>query len=121
MAQKNITQTDLANPLGKTTGGAVSHYFTGRAQPTIIQLEAMAKYLGVSISWLMSDTSTKVVVDEELLEYCIVLIEDAKEEKKVNLSAKQTARLSIYLYNMASEKSTEVDDINVGDLLTVFS
>jgi transcriptional regulator with XRE-family HTH domain len=51
-----ITQKDLIKVMGKTTRGAVGHYFTGRSRPTLDQLEDLAKYLGVSLSWLVSAT-----------------------------------------------------------------
>ena len=45
MRDRGITQKDIASAMGKSTRGAVVHYFTGRSQPTLNQLKSLAKYL----------------------------------------------------------------------------
>ena len=69
-----ITQKDLIKVMGKTTRGAVGHYFTGRSRPTLDQLEDLAKYLGVSLSWLVSDNGDNAAVDDETLQMCLELV-----------------------------------------------
>ena len=44
MRNKGITQKEISVVMGKSTRGAVGHYFTGRSQPTIIQLKSLANY-----------------------------------------------------------------------------
>ena len=53
MREQGITQKDIASAMGKSTRGAVGHYFTGRSQPTINQLKSLAKYLGVTLAELV--------------------------------------------------------------------
>ncbi|SVE00669.1 uncharacterized protein METZ01_LOCUS453523, partial [marine metagenome] len=53
MRNKGITQKDISAVMGKSTRGAVGHYFTGRSQPTIIQLKSLAKYLDIPLAELV--------------------------------------------------------------------
>jgi len=61
MREKKLTQSDLAPVMGKKSRGAVGHYFTGRSKPTFDQLESLAKYLGVSLSWLVSEQENETI------------------------------------------------------------
>ena len=63
MREKKLTQSDLAPVMGKKSRGAVGHYFTGRSKPTFDQLESLAKYLGVSLSWLVSEQENEMTFD----------------------------------------------------------
>ena len=53
MRDRGITQKDIASAMGKSTRGAVGHYFTGRSQPTLNQLKSLAKYLGITLAELV--------------------------------------------------------------------
>jgi len=53
MRNKGITQKEVSAVMGKSTRGAVGHYFTGRSQPTIIQLKSLAKYLDITLAELV--------------------------------------------------------------------
>ena len=53
MRNKGITQKEISVVMGKSTRGAVGHYFTGRSQPTIIQLKSLAKYLDITLAELV--------------------------------------------------------------------
>ena len=53
MRDKGITQKDIASAMGKSTRGAVGHYFTGRSKPTLNQLKSLAKYLDISLAELV--------------------------------------------------------------------
>ncbi len=53
MRNQGITQKDIASAMGKSTRGAVGHYFTGRSQPTVKQLKSLAKYLGITLAELV--------------------------------------------------------------------
>ena len=53
MRNKGITQKDISAVMCKSTRGAVGHYFTGRSQPTIIQLKSLAEYLDISLAELV--------------------------------------------------------------------
>ena len=100
MKDKNLTQKDVASSMGKTTGGAVGHYFTGRSKPTLDQVKGLAKALGVSFSKLVEGHD---VVDEELLDECLQLVEQAELETNINLSAKQSAKMVTYLYKLSKD------------------
>jgi len=98
MKDQNLTQKDVASSMGKTTGGAVGHYFTGRSTPNIKQMVGLAQRLGVSFSKLVEGHD---VVDEELLDYCLQLVEQAELDVDLNLSAKQSAKMVTYLYKLS--------------------
>lgn len=100
MKDKGLTQKDVASSMGKTTGGAVGHYFTGRSQPTVNQVKNLAKKLGVSFSKLVEGHDT---VDEEQLEMCLQFIEAAELESDLTLSEKQKAKMVTYLYKLSKE------------------
>jgi len=53
MRDRGITQKDIASAMGKSTRGAVGHYFTGRSQPTLNQLKSLAKYLDITLAELV--------------------------------------------------------------------
>ena len=53
MKKKKISQKDIAPAMGVKTRGAVSHYFTGRSNPTTHQLNGLANCLGVSLNHLL--------------------------------------------------------------------
>jgi transcriptional regulator with XRE-family HTH domain len=55
MKDKNITQSDLCSVFGVTTRGAVGHYLRGRRQPTLDQMLALSKYLGLTLSELVGE------------------------------------------------------------------
>jgi len=100
MKDQSLTQKDVADSMGKTTGGAVGHYFTGRSTPNIKQMVGLAKRLGVSFSKLVEGHDT---VDEEMLDICIQLVEQAEHETGLNLSPKQSAKMVTYLYKLSKD------------------
>jgi transcriptional regulator with XRE-family HTH domain len=117
MKDQNLTQKDVADSMGKTTGGAVGHYFTGRSTPNIKQMVGLAKRLGVSFSKLVEGHD---VVDEELLDYCLQLVEQAEADVDLNLSAKQSARMVTYLYKL-SQDGHKITTKNALELIKLYS
>jgi len=117
MKEQNLTQKDVADSMGKTTGGAVGHYFTGRSTPNIKQMVGLAKRLGVSFSKLVEGHD---VVDEELLDYCLQLVEQAEADVDLNLSAKQSARMVTYLYKL-SQDGHKITTKNALELIKLYS
>jgi transcriptional regulator with XRE-family HTH domain len=95
MLDQGITQDDLIPvlaPLSKNktiTRGAIGHYFTGRSEPSVGQIEVIANYLGVSLAYLFSG---KEQANTELLEKSIKLVQKHK------LDPNQQARLIAYIY-----------------------
>ena len=103
MKRKNLTQDDIAPSMGKSTRGAISHYFTGRSKPTLEQLENLAKFLGVSLSWLVADGKDSAVVDDDTLELCLELVAEAEVLAKEILTPVQMAKMTAYLYRVAKD------------------
>ncbi len=118
MAEKSLTQTDIAPSMGKNTRGAIGHYFTGRSKPTLDQLEGLAKFLGVSLSWLVSDHGENTAVDDDTLEECLKLVEEAEEEAGIELSPKQAAKMTTYLYRAAKD-GQEINNKRAAELITL--
>ena len=118
MAEKNLTQNDIAPSMGKNTRGAIGHYFTGRSKPTLDQLEGLAKFLGVSLSWLVSDHGENTAVDDETLEECLALVEEAEADANLILSPRQAARMTTYLYRAAKD-GQEINQQRAAELITL--
>ena len=55
MKVRGLRYDDIRDAMGVTTRGAVGHYFTGNREPSIEQLAALAKLLGVSTSHLIGE------------------------------------------------------------------
>jgi SOS-response transcriptional repressor LexA len=52
MGDEALSQADLA-PVFGVSRAAVSHYLSGRTEPSIEQISAVAKYIGVSLDYLI--------------------------------------------------------------------
>ena len=117
MKDQNLTQKDVAESMGRKTGGAVGHYFTGRSTPTLKQMFGLAKRLGVSFSKLVEGHD---VVDEELLDYCLQLVVQAEADVDLNLSAKQSAKMVTYLYKL-SQDGQKITTKNALELIKLYS
>lgn len=59
MRERKVTQEDLKEPLGVGTRGAVGHYLSGRREPSLEQLEALAAYLKTDLGWMISGEGSK--------------------------------------------------------------
>ena len=116
MKRKNLTQQDIAPSMGKTTRGAIGHYFTGRSKPTLNQLEGLAKYLGVSLSWLVAESNDIAVVDDDTLELCLQLVEEAQAVAKEDLTPAQMAKMTAYLYRV-SKDGKEINQTSAIELM----
>lgn len=117
MRKQKLTQEDVAKAMGKTTRGAVGHYFTGRSTPNIKQVIKLAEYLKVSFAWLVAGDET---VDEELLEICLQLVEEAELQAKLTLTEKQKAKSVTYLYKLSKE-GQQVTNKNALELIKLYS
>lgn len=116
MKRKNLTQQDIAPSMGKTTRGAIGHYFTGRSKPTLEQLENLAKFLGVSLSWLVAESNDIAVVDDDTLELCLQLVEEAQAVAKEDLTPAQMAKMTAYLYRV-SKDGKEINQTSAIELM----
>ena len=116
MKSKNLTQQDIAPSMGKSTRGAIGHYFTGRSKPTLEQLENLAKFLGVSLSWLVAESNDIAVVDDDTLELCLQLVEEAQAVAKEDLTPAQMAKMTAYLYRV-SKDGKEINQTSAIELM----
>ena len=117
MRKQKLTQEDVAKAMGKTTRGAVGHYFTGRSTPNIKQVIKLAEYLKVPFAWLVAGDET---VDEELLEMCLQLVEEAELQADLTLTEKQKAKSVTYLYKLSKE-GQQVTNKNALELIKLYS
>lgn len=60
MADEALSQTDLARVFG-VSRASVSHYLSGRTEPSIGQISDVAKYIGVSLDYLIYGKPTERV------------------------------------------------------------
>jgi transcriptional regulator with XRE-family HTH domain len=102
MMDKGITQGDLAPVLGKSTRGAVGHYFTGRTQPTLEQFESMADYFDVTLCYLLSGDENSLRIHSGKLQNCILEIANAANQHDLDISEEQKAKLIAFLYKETS-------------------
>lgn len=58
MADEVLSQADLA-PVFGVSRAAVSHYLSGRSEPSISQLSAVAGHIGVSLDFLINGRTTE--------------------------------------------------------------
>lgn len=63
MKALKVSQDDLKTPLGVKTRGAVSHYLTGRNDPSPDQLLVMARALKTTVSGLLGEEPMHQVVE----------------------------------------------------------
>ena len=117
MRKQKLTQEDVAKAMGKTTRGAVGHYFTGRSTPNIKQVIKLAEFLKVPFAWLVAGDET---VDEELLEMCLQLVEEAELQAKLTLTEKQKAKSVTYLYKLSKE-GQQVTNKNALELIKLYA
>ena len=66
MDELGLAQNDLMETLGVNTRGAVGHYLTGRREPSIKQLAALASRLGMPPGELIFGKSRPSLVDLQL-------------------------------------------------------
>ena len=117
MRKQKLTQEDVAKAMGKTTRGAVGHYFTGRSTPNIKQVIKLAEYLKVPFAWLVAGDET---IDEELLEMCLQLVEQAELQADLTLTEKQKAKSVTYLYKL-SKKGQQITNKNALELIKLYA
>lgn len=74
MADEAISQTDLA-PVFGVSRAAVSHYLSGRTEPSIEQLSTVARHVGVSLDYLIYGKTTECtdvpLLSWDLIEYYV--------------------------------------------------
>lgn len=123
MHDRGVTQQDLAPVMGKTTRGAIGHYFTGRSNPTLEQFESLATFLGISLTWLLTgaeESEQPKEVDDQLLERCLTVVEEVQQESGNTLTSRQASKMVAYLYSLAQD-GERIDNKKVQGLVRLFA
>lgn len=105
MRELKLTQNHLIPVFGVTTRGAVGHYFTGRRDPTVEQMIALARTLNMSLDELLlgePPSSQPARLNVSRLVSSIETLEGAIEMSKVRLSTRARARMLASLYAEAT-------------------
>lgn len=119
MHEKRITQADLAKALGKSTRGAIGHYFTGRSEPDLEGFRVMANYFGVSLDFLLSGDGGDTGVNSKKLQDCILAVSNVIEENNIELTAPQQAKLITHVY-ADTPNNKEASEKKIYDLISIF-
>ncbi len=101
MAQQRLSQSDVVDAMKVKSTGAISHYFTGRNEPTIEQLNNLAKRLGVTPQYLIYGGDSSNDIDGSLLSKCSKVVRDLNQSQNLGLSEEQQVELVIYIYNQS--------------------
>jgi len=116
MSEQGVTQGDLISVMGVKSGGAISHYFTGRNSPTIPAINALAKFLNVSPQYLLFGGDKNREVDGKLIASCATTIRELNEKHNLNLSEQQQIQLVVFIYNQY-QKDEGVESISEKQIL----
>ena len=120
MRDKRITQADLATALGKSTRGAIGHYFTGRSEPDLEGFRVMANFLGVSLNYLLSGDTEILKIDSSKLQDCIKVVAKVVDQYDLDISEDQKAKLVAFLYAETPDNE-EVSESKTLDLTSFFT
>ncbi|MBT7350536.1 helix-turn-helix domain-containing protein [candidate division WWE3 bacterium] len=120
MRDKRITQADLATALGKSTRGAIGHYFTGRSEPDLEGFRVMANFLGVSLNYLLSGDTEILKIDSSKLQDCIKVVAKVVDQYDLDISEDQKAKLVAFLYAETPDNE-EVSESKTLELTSFFT
>jgi transcriptional regulator with XRE-family HTH domain len=84
--------------------GTISHYFTGRNQPTLEALTALAKHLNVTPQYLLYGGEKNREVNGKLLSKCSKVVRDLNIENNLGLTEDQQVQLVIFIYNQSQKE-----------------
>jgi transcriptional regulator with XRE-family HTH domain len=120
MSEKRITQADLAAALGKSTRGAIGHYFTGRSEPDLEGFRTMAEFFGVSLNYLLNGDIDDNSINRAKLQQCMDVVRKVIKENKLDLDTDQQSKLVAYLYAETPDNK-EVSEVKAFDLAGFFA
>jgi len=112
MKERGITQRDLLPVMGKSTRGAIGHYFTGRSQPSIKQFQSLASFLDMSLGELCGGEE-RPALKKNLLEQCMQIVWEVATEQKITLSPAQSAKIVTYLYQLSIDASEISEEVSI--------
>ena len=104
MAEQDVTQLDIVKTMKVKSRGAVSHYFTGRNEPTLEALNALAKYLNVTPQYLLYGGEKNREVNGNLLSKCSKVVRELNIENNLGLTEDQQVQLVIFIYNQSQKE-----------------
>jgi transcriptional regulator with XRE-family HTH domain len=84
------------------SSGAVSHYFTSRNEPTVKQLNNLAKLLKVKPQYLLYGDNS---LNSKLITQCSSIVRDLNIQNEMGLSEEQQVQLVIYVYNQSLKEN----------------
>ena len=116
MTEQGVSQNDIMPVMGVKSSGGVSHYFTGRNEPTIKALNNLAKYLNVSPQYLLYGGDKNREVNGKLLSLCYKKVLDLNKKNNLGLSEDQQIRLIIFIYNQ-SQKDEGIEILSEKQIL----
>jgi len=102
MTEQGLTQVDLAIAMDVKSSGAVSHYFTSRNEPTVKQLNNLAKLLKVKPQYLLYGDNS---LNSKLITQCSSIVRDLNIKNEMGLSEEQQVQLVIYVYNQSLKEN----------------
>ena len=116
MTEQGLTQGDLAKSLNVKSSGAVSHYFTSRNEPTVKQLNDLAKLLKVKPQYLVYGDNS---INDSLFTQCFTTVRKLKIQNEICLSVEQQVKLVVFIYNeLIKEDGCEIpSDKKIIDLV----
>jgi transcriptional regulator with XRE-family HTH domain len=123
MAEQGVSQNDIMPVMGVKSSGAISHYFTGRNEPTIKALNNLAKYLNVSPQYLLYGGDKNREVNGKLISLCSKAVRDLNKKNELGLSEDQQVQLVVFIYNQSQkdegiEMMTDKQILDTAILLT---
>ena len=116
MSEQGVSQNDIIPIMGVKSSGAISHYFTGRNEPSMKSIDALAKHLNVSPQYLIYGGDKNREVDGKLITSCSKVVRDLNEQHNLNLSEDQQIQLVVFVYNQ-SQKDEGVELISEKQIL----
>jgi transcriptional regulator with XRE-family HTH domain len=102
MTEQGLTQVDLAKAMDVKSSGAVSHYFTSLNEPTVKQLNNLAKLLKVKPQYLLYGDNS---LNSKLITQCSSIVRDLNIQNEMGLSEEQQVQLVIYVYNQSLKEN----------------
>ena len=104
MAEQGVTQLDIIPIMNVTSRGAISHYLTGRNEPTLEALTKLAKYLNVTPQYLLFGGEKNTELNGALLTQYSKRVRELNIDNNIGLSEEQQVQLVIFMYNQSQKE-----------------
>jgi transcriptional regulator with XRE-family HTH domain len=104
MAEQGVTQLDIIPIMNVTSRGAISHYLTGRNEPTLEALTKLSKYLNVTPQYLLFGGEKNTELNGALLTQYSKRVRELNIDNNIGLSEEQQVQLVIFMYNQSQKE-----------------